>query len=336
MDNILEGHSLDFTPVDEKERNIEQMVRPSVRYWPEVWKRLFHNKIAVLCIGILAAIILLAVFAPVFSGYEYDASNLSESNLAPGGSHIMGTDELGRDLWTRIWVGARASLLIGFLGALAPFLIGTVIGAIAGWYGGWIDMLVMRICDIMICIPSMIYMILILMVMGGSIQSMVVAMAICGWMTAARSFRGRILQFKNHEFTLAARTQGASGRRIVFRHILPNILGNIAVGLSGSIPGAIFMEAGMSYIGLGVTPPNVSLGQLSTEGTKCFLVASKFHQFLFPAIVISLMIFAFFMFGNCLRDALDPKIRDEEYNMKRMRKMKRQLRKTRYSGKAVS
>lgn len=322
---------LDFSPVSEAERDMEQIVRPSVRYWPEVWKRFFRNPLAVFCLILVGIIVVMAIVCPMLSPYTHDQINLADKKLPPSAAHPFGTDATGRDMWTRVWVGARASLLIGVLGALAPFILGTVLGAISGWCGGWVDMLIMRICDIMLCIPSMIYLILILMVMGGSVQSLVLAMAVSGWMGSARGFRGRVLQFKNREFTLAARAQGASAGRIIFRHILPNILGNIAVGISGSIPGAIFMEAGMSYIGLGVTPPNISLGQLSSEGVSFVLSKSNFHMFLYPAIVISVLIFALFMLGNCLRDALDPRLRDEEYNARRLRKLKRSLRR----GKAV-
>lgn len=317
----------DYSFVDTSARNADQIVRPSVRYWPEVFKRLLRNRMANVCMFLIGVIILLAIFVPIFSEYEFDSTSLRARSLLPSWEHPFGTDTTGRDMWTRVWVGARVSLIIGFLGALAPFILGTVIGAISGWCGGWTDLIIMRICDIMICIPSMIYLILILMVMGGSVQSMVIAMALSGWMGSARSFRGRVLQFKNREFTLAAKAQGATAGRIIFRHILPNILGNIAVGLSSAIPGAIFMEAGMSYIGLGVTPPMTSLGQLSTDGIDFFLIPSKFHLFLFPSLVISIMIFAFFMFGNCVRDALDPRLRDEEYNARRMRRIRRQLRK---------
>ena len=324
--------NLDFTPVAEK-GDADEIVRPSTRYWPEAMKRLFSNKLADFCVFLIVVMILLAIFVPIFSPYNFDDIDLATGCVKPCAEHWFGTDTQGRDMFTRVWVGARISLLIGFVGALAPFLIGSVIGAVAGWVGGWVDMIIMRICDIMLCIPSMIYLILLLMVLGGSAKSMIIAIAISGWMGSAISFRTRVLQFKNREFTLAARAQGASGARIIVRHILPNILGNIAVGLSRSIPGAIFMEAGMSYIGLGITIPNTSLGQLSTAGNSYFLISSKFHLFLWPSVVISVMIFAFFMFGNCLRDALDPRIRDEEFNARRMRKLKKQLR--RNKGKAA-
>jgi oligopeptide transport system permease protein len=313
------GFIPDFTPVAQELRDAEQIVRPSTRYWPEVGRRLMRSRMAVLCLGILAVIVLLSIFVPVFSPYRYDATNLKLKYVKPCAEHPFGTDSLGRDVFTRIWMGARASLLIGILGAFAPYIIGMIVGAASGWYGGWVDMVLMRLVDIMICIPAMIYMILILMVMRGSIQSMVVAMAVGGWMGAARGFRGRVLQFKNREFTLAARVLGASPKRIIFRHILPNILGNMAVSLTASIPGAIFMEAGMSYIGLGISPPMTSLGQLSADGVKLYM--TRFYMFIIPTIVIGIIIFTFYMFGNCLRDALDPKLRDEEFNLHAMRRL---------------
>ena len=315
----------DFEPVPDRSAIVDH-IRPSMRYWPEVGKRLLKNKVAMFAVFLLLAIILMAIFGPILSPYEYDKTSLMSAKKPPSWQHLFGTDKVGRDIFTRVCMGTRTSLLIGTIGALIPYLLGMTIGAISGWFGGKVDMFIMRVVDIMLCIPSMIYMILILVVLGGSPTSLIIALAISGWMGSARGFRGRILQFKNREFVLAATTLGANPVRIVIRHILPNILGNIAVGLSSSVPGAIFMEAGMSYIGLGVTPPMTSLGQLSTDGIDFFLIASKFHLFLYPALVISIMIFAFFMFGNCIRDALDPRLRDEEYNARRMRRIKRELR----------
>ena len=247
-----------------------------------------------------------------------------EKKQGPSAAHWFGTDNTGRDVFTRVWKGTRTSLVIGVLGALLPYMIGMTVGAVSGWVGGKVDMVLMRMVDIMLCIPSMIYMILILMVMGGNAFSLIVSLAISGWMGSARAFRGRILQFKNREFVLAARTLGATPVRIIFRYILPNILGNMAVGLCSSIPGAIFAEAGMSYIGLGITPPATSLGQLATDGMKVFM--TQFHVFIFPSLVIFLIIFALYMFGNALRDALDPRLRDEDFVIRRFRWEKRHRR----------
>ena len=309
----------DFAPLD-RDVEFEEVFRPSTRYWPEVWRRLRKNRIAVACMILMGLIILASIFIPIFSPYEYDVAVLADAKQGPSAAHWFGTDRVGRDIFTRVWVGTRVSLLIGLIGALIPYVIGIVIGAISGWFGGKVDMIIMRIVDIMICIPSMIYMILVLVVLGGGPASLIIALAIAGWMGSARSFRGRILQFKNREFVLAAQVLGARPGRIVFRHILPNILGNIAVGLCSAIPGAIFAEAGMSFIGLGINPPQTSLGQLCTDGVKVML--TQVHCFLFPAIIISLIIFCLYLFGNALRDALDPKLKDEEYLARKYRRRK--------------
>ena len=311
---------LDFTPVADRDAVVDA-IRPSMRYWPEVGRRLLKNRMAVLSMALLAVIVLLAIFVPIFSPYEYDATSLMDAKQKPSLAHPFGTDKVGRDMFTRVWVGTCVSLMIGVAGALIPYMLGMVIGAVSGWVGGKVDMVIMRVVDIMLCIPSMIYMILILIVLGGSPVTLIIALAMSGWMGSARGFRGRILQFKNREFVLAARTLGARPGRIIFRHILPNILGNMAVGLCSAIPGAIFAEAGMSYIGLGINPPMTSLGQLSSDGVNVFL--TQFHLFFFPSLIICLIIFALFMFGNALRDALDPKLRDEDMLARAYRKAKR-------------
>ena len=287
----------------------DQIVRPSVSYWAGVWRWLRQDKLAIACAVLLLILILLAVFAPIFSPYRYDQTDLLSSNLSPSADHWFGTDSAGRDMWTRVWVGARVSLAVGFIGAILPFLIGMFVGSVAGWFGGWVDMAIMRVIDIGLCIPSMIYVILILVYFGGGPQAIIIALAVMNWMGPARGYRGRILQFKNREFTLAAETLGATPMRIIYRHILPNILGNIVVSLTSFVPAAIFMEASLAFIGLGIAPPMTSLGQLASDGAGMY--RTHFYQFIIPSLVISLIIFAFFMLGNCLRDALDPQLRDE-------------------------
>ncbi len=298
----------EFTPIGDK-LDTDQIVRPSVSYWKGVWRRIKQDKLAIFCFSLLILLILFAIFAPVFSPYEYDRTSLLEGNLKPSAAHWFGTDSAGRDLWTRVWVGARVSLAVGFIGAILPFLIGMFIGSVAGWFGGWVDMVIMRIIDIGLCIPSMIYIILILVYFGGGAKAIIIALAVMNWMGPARGYRGRILQFKNREFTLAAQTLGASPMRIIYRHILPNILGNIVVSLTSFVPAAIFMEASLAFIGLGISPPMTSLGQLASDGASMY--RTQFYQFIIPSLVISLIIFSFFMLGNCLRDALDPQLRDE-------------------------
>ena len=298
----------DFEPVPDRSAIVDH-IRPSMRYWPEVGKRLLKNKVAMFAVFLLLAIILMAIFGPILSPYEYDKTSLMSAKKPPSWQHLFGTDKVGRDIFTRVCMGTRTSLTIG---------------AISGWFGGKVDMFIMRVVDIMLCIPSMIYMILILVVLGGSPTSLIIALAISGWMGSARGFRGRILQFKNREFVLAATTLGANPVRIVIRHILPNILGNMAVGLCSAIPGAIFAEAGMSYIGLGISPPMTSLGQLSSDGMAVFM--TQFHVFFFPSLIICLIVFSLFLFGNALRDALDPKLRDEDHLARLSRKFRKNAR----------
>lgn len=317
---LPQDEELDFSPVANRDAIVDA-IRPSMRYWPEVGKRLLQNKMAIFSIVLLLVIVLMAIFAPMLSPYAYDATSLMDAKQGPSLAHPFGTDKVGRDMFTRVWVGTRTSLVIGVLGAFIPYMLGMLIGAISGWIGGKVDMIIMRVVDIMLCIPSMIYMILILIVLGGSPTTLIIALALSGWMGSARGFRGRILQFKNREFVLAAKTLGARPGRIIFRHILPNILGNMAIGLCSAIPGAIFSEAGMSYIGLGINPPMTSLGQLSSDGVAAFL--TQFHLFFFPSLIISLVILALFLFGNALRDALDPKLRDEDNLARLNRKLKR-------------
>jgi oligopeptide transport system permease protein len=297
----------DFKPID---TNIEHdlIVRPVVKYWSDVIRRLLEDKVAVFCLLVILIMIILAIFVPILSQYTFDQTNLTKSNNPPNFQNWFGTDRVGRDLFTRVWYGSRVSLGIGFIGAIMPFFIGIIIGGISGWFGGWVDIIIMRIIDIGICIPPMIYFILIIVFFGAGPFSMILGVAMIGWMGSARGFRARVMQFKNLEFNLAAITLGATPSRVILRHILPNITGNIVVGLTAAIPAAIFMEAGLSFIGLGVGPPLTSLGKLASDGALVFRTYP--YQLFIPGTVISLIIFSFFMFGNSLRDALDPRLRD--------------------------
>ena len=268
----------DFVPVPAGERDADVIVRPSISYWKDALRRITHDKVAMVSLGFIALIVLLAVFAPVFSRYNYEANNLTATNMRPCGEHWFGTDTLGRDLWARVWIGARVSLVVGLFGAIVPQAIGIVIGGIAGYFGGWVDMVIMRV------------------------------MAMVGWMGSARMIRGRIMQFKNREFVLASKTLGGSPFHLIFRSIFPNILGQQVVSLTAAIPGAIFMEAYLSFIGLGIQSPLTSWGQLSQVGAGNYRLHP--YQLFIPGILISLTILALYLFGNSLRDALDPHLRD--------------------------
>ena len=298
----------DFTPLRRDRDLADVIVRPSVGYWKDVFRRIRSDKVAVAAFAVVVLISLFAVFAPLFSPYGYETTDMLATNQLPGAQHWFGTDSVGRDLWARVWIGARVSLLIGIFGAIVPQLVGIFMGGISGYFGGWVDMVIMRVIDVGICIPSLIYITLIMLFMGAGPVAIIITIAMTGWMGSARDVRGRILQFKNREFVLAARVQGAMPLRVIFRHILPNILGQQVVSISSSIPGAIFLEAYLSFIGLGIKSPMTSWGQLCQIGSSFYRLYP--YQLFIPGLFISVTILAFYLLGNCLRDALDPHLRN--------------------------
>ena len=298
----------DFVRLPADRSMADAIVRPSVSYWRDVLRRIRSDKVAIVSLTFLVIIILMAIFAPILSPYGYETTDLLHTNQPPSAEHWFGTDAGGRDLWTRVWVGARISLIIGLGGAIVPQIIGIFLGGLSGFFGGWVDMLIMRIIDVGVCIPSLVYVTLIMLWLDAGPVAIIIAIAITGWMDSARVVRGRMLQFKNREFVLAASTLGASPIRIIFRHILPNILGQQVVNISSAIPAAIFLEAYLSFIGLGIKSPMTSWGQLCQVGSEFYRLYP--YQLFIPGVFISLTILAFYLFGNCLRDALDPHLRD--------------------------
>ena len=302
--SIPEG-AFEFT--GENEKKFEAITRPSISFWKDVWRRLLKNKVAMTGLIIILMITVCAIIIPEISSYTYSQQNLRKINAAPSSEHWFGTDSLGRDLWVRVWVGARVSLAVGIFGSVIPSLIGIVIGGISGYFGGKVDMIIMRLIDIIMCIPSMIYVILIMLVIGSGPIPLIFAFAITGWMGTARNVRGLILQIKEQEFVLASRTLGAKHSSIIFKHLVPNTLGIVVVGMTLGVPAAIFQEAYLSFIGLGIKPPIPSWGQLANLGITVFRIYPV--QLLIPAIMISLTMLSFNLFGDGLRDALDPKLR---------------------------
>ena len=298
----------DFVRLPADRSMADAIVRPSVSYWRDVLRRIRSDKVAIVSLTFLVIIILMAIFAPILSPYGYETTDLLHTNQPPSAEHWFGTDAGGRDLWTRVWVGARISLIIGLGGAIVPQIIGIFLGGLSGFFGGWVDMLIMRIIDVGVCIPSLVYATLIMLWLDAGPVAIIIAIAITGWMDSARVVRGRMLQFKNREFVLAASTLGASPIRIIFRHILPNILGQQVVNISSAIPAAIFLEAYLSFIGLGIKSPMTSWGQLCQVGSEFYRLYP--YQLFIPGVFISVTILAFYLFGNCLRDALDPHLRD--------------------------
>ena len=295
-----------FVPL---EREILQVQKKeeTLGYWQDAWIRLKKNKMALLGLIIIVCLIIVAIFGPIFSSHTYDEQNLMMTNSSPSWEHWFGTDNLGRDVFIRVLYGARISLAIGIVASLLNLFIGVIYVGIAGFCGGKIDRIMMNIVDILYSVPTLLYVILLMVILKPGLINIFIALGIGYWLQMARIVRGQILSMKEQEFILAARTIGVSKKRILFRHLLPNAMGAIIVTMTLAIPDAIFTEAFLSFIGLGVSAPMASWGVLASEGVNN-LRAYPFQLF-FPAVAISVTMLAFNFLGDGLRDVLDPKMR---------------------------
>ncbi|MGN1140020.1 MAG: ABC transporter permease [Anaerovoracaceae bacterium] len=299
----------DFEPVTLNNVMQDSVDREQTTYLKDVWRTFVKQKAAVVSAVVLLIIIFMVIAGPYMTDYDYYSNDYSVTNCEPSKDHWFGTDNLGRDLWTRVWVGGRVSLIIAILATLIPETFGIILGSLSGYYGGKLDMFIMRIIDIFSGIPELIYMILLMMVFGsGNIITLVIAISITGWMGTTRSARGLVLMLKEREYILASKKLGASPWRIILRHLIPNSMGYHVVGITMTIPSVIFYEAFLSFIGLGVTPPNPSWGQLIKLATANFKEYP--YQFFIPCAVVCITILCLNLLGDGLRDALDPKMRE--------------------------
>ncbi|MGE8034153.1 diguanylate cyclase [Lysinibacillus sp. KCTC 33748] len=284
----------------------DKLADKSVSFWKEVFLRFSHNKMAIFGLIALIGIVLMATFVPMFSQYHY-SEQLGSYNAPPSAEFWFGTDDLGRDIFVRVWAGARISLLIGFAAAIIDLIIGVLWGSISGLAGGRVDNIMMRIADVLTAIPYLLVVIVLLVVLKPGIVPMIIALSITGWIQMARIVRGEVLAIKNQEYVLAARTLGARTGHLILKHLVPNALGVILVTMTLTVPSAIFTESFLSYLGLGVPAPLASWGTMASEGNGA--IANAPWRLIFPALFISLTIFAFNAVGDGLRDALDPKLR---------------------------
>ncbi len=296
-----------FTPVTGGRADAQALVRPSLTYAQDAWRRLKANRTAVISLYIILFIVAVAIAGPLLSHYNYYYQDLTRVNEPPSRDYLLGTDGLGRDILVRILYGARISLLIGFVGAFMNLGIGVIYGGISGFFGGKVDAVMMRIVDILYGIPLMLIVIMLMVMLGPGLNSILVAFGCTYWLNMARLVRGQILSLKEEEYALAARLLGASRWRVLFRHLIPNAIGPIIVTTTLLIPQAIFLEAFLSFIGLGVQVPMASWGTLAADGYRA--IRSFPWQLFFPATAISLTILGFNFLGDGLRDALDPRLR---------------------------
>ncbi len=278
------------------------------------YRRFVKNRAAIVSIFFLALIALAGLFAELIAPYSYEVQNIDRVLEGPSKDHWFGTDSLGRDLYSRIIFGARMSMAVGILTAIVSVVIGGIYGAVSGWLGGWVDTLMMRAIDILDAIPSLVLLILVGIVFTSyqpfenpeirALTGILFALSIVGWVSLARLVRGQVLQARELLFVEGATAMGASPARILTRHIAPNILGPVVVMLTFQIPANILFESFLSFVGLGLQPPFSSWGVLANDGWRA---KSSPHLIVFPGIALFLTMLAFNLFGDGLRDALDPK-----------------------------
>lgn len=303
----MENNDTLFSRLSSKKNQTSLDDIESVSYWKDAWLRLKENKLALFGLFFLCALIIMAIIGPFLRPYTYYETHLHLKNQMPSKAFWFGTDELGRDLFTRIWWGARISLFVGVSAAIIDMLIGVFYGAFSGLIGGKTDEFMMRCADILYSLPYLLIVILLMVVMGPGIITIIIAMTITGWINMARIVRAQILQLKEHDFTVAAKSIGASKLRILTKHLIPNTMGSIITTMTLTIPTAIFTEAFLSFLGLGVQAPIASWGTMANDG----LAALRYYpwRLFFPATFISLTMLAFNLLGDGLRDAFDPRLR---------------------------
>jgi peptide/nickel transport system permease protein len=270
-------------------------------------KRLLRNFAFTSGLFLSVVLIVVALAAPLLSPFDPDTQDTSRRLEAPSHQHLLGLDDLGRDVLSRILFGARVSLRVGFSVVILASLVGVTLGAIAGYFGGWIDVLVMRLCDILLAFPGILLAIALVAVLGPSLNNVIVALATIGWVGYARLVRGQVLKVREMEYVTAARALGAKSPRVIVLHVLPNVINPVIVMATLGLAGAILAEAALSFLGLGVQPPTPSWGAMLTAGRRYLGLAN--HLAIFPGIAIMLAVMGLNFLGDGLIDALDPKYR---------------------------
>ena len=296
-----------FVIIGCKETDKEAIARPTITYGQDAWRRLKKNPIAMISLGVLVLMALVALLGPLLCGQDFAAMEPTLKNLPPSAQHWFGTDMLGRDLFARVCVGARISLLIALVCTLVQVVVGCAYGGIMAYFGGWVDNIMMRVIEVLMSLPYLLVVIIVMLVLGNSVPSLLAALCVTSWCNTARAMRGVILQLKSSEYVMAAQALGAPARRVIMKHLLPNTIGILILNIATSIPNYIFQESTLGFLGIGLQPPDTSLGVLISLGQA----AMEFYplQLIFPAGALVLIVLAFNLLGDGLRDALDPKLR---------------------------
>ncbi len=274
----------------------------------EFWSRLSRNRLAMSGLALVLGLFAVALLAKWLAPYDPNAIDLKQVLMSPSRAHLLGTDPLGRDVLSRIIYGARVSLLVGFGAVGIATLIGVVVGALAGYYGGWVGQVLMRLVDLMLCFPTIFLILAVIAVLGPSIWNIMVIIGLTGWMGVARLVRAEFLSLKEREFVAAARALGASDLRLICRHLLPNALTPVMVSATLGVAGAILVESSLSFLGLGVQPPTPSWGNMLTMGKDSIEIA--WWLSVFPGLAILVTVMSYNLLGEGIREAIDPRLRE--------------------------
>ncbi|MDY4524108.1 MAG: ABC transporter permease [Treponema sp.] len=294
-----------FRKLSKEEKNDEFIAIENQTFFQSVKKEFKKNKRAVFGLIVLLTVLLMAIFGLLFSPYSYDQQNMALRNAPPSVAHFFGTDKMGRDIFVRILYGARISLGVGLMAAIVNLILGTIYGGIAGYVGGKTDMIMMRIVDIIYSVPSMLYIVLIMLWLGAGVTSIMIGISITCWIGMARIVRQEVKSLKEQEFTMAAYVLGASPKRILLKHLLVNAMGPIIVNVTLQVPQAIFTEAWLSFLGVGISAPKASWGTLCEAARELIQVYPM--QTIYPLVAICITIISFNFVGEGLERALDPK-----------------------------
>lgn len=296
-----------FELLPEDEKNSEFVAMESKTYLQDAWGRFKKNKLALIGLIFIVVMVIAAILVPMLSPYTYDAQDMLARNKGCSWEHPFGTDKFGRDILVRVMYGARISLSVGFAAAALNLVIGVVYGGICGYIGGKLDMILMRIVDILYSVPTLLYVILIMLVFGSNIFSVLLAICISSWVGMARQVRAQVLSLKQQEFSLAAYVIGASKPRILFKHLIINCMGPIIVNTTMMVPSAIFTEAFLAFVGIGISIPMASWGTMANDARAVMMLYPM--QIVWPVAAICLTMLSLHFIGDGMSDALDPKKR---------------------------
>ncbi len=307
-ESMTDRLEVELMPHGREEEEIELELEQGTNLWTDAWRRLLKNKMAIASAIYVVLIVIIALIGPFIAPYEVDTQNYDVLHVAPNLDYFFGTDELGRDLFSRCLYGLRISMAVGICATLVSFIVGVLWGATAGYFGGKIDTIMMRFVDVLYALPYMFFVIVVMTIFGRNIILLFAAIGLVSWLTMSRIVRGQVMSIRKKEFVEAAISCGVNNRNIILKHLIPNALGPIIVYTTLTVPRVILVEAFLSFLGLGVQAPMTSLGSLASEGAK----AMELYPWLivFPGLLLASLLFAMNYLGDGLRDALDPRMKN--------------------------